>query len=101
LPQTGSALFWRWFFFDKPPLYRYTFKSLSMDSIAVTNPAFVILPDLAEQQIRSEMGKLADDPQYGLGQLPRLVIGMDVLRKLHLYIAYKEHMLYVTGATAH
>lgn len=84
-----------------PPMSRYTFKSLSMDSIAVKNPTFVILPDLAEKQIRSELGKLADDPNYGLSQLPRLVIGMDVLRQLHLYIAYKEHMLYVTSASAH
>jgi predicted aspartyl protease len=89
---------------DKESLiqYRYTFKSLSMNGIAVTNPVFNILPDRVEAQMRKELGKLADDPQYGLSAPgPRLIIGMDVLRKLHLYIAYKERMLYVTGASAH
>lgn len=89
---------------DKDSLvqYRYTFKSLSMNGIAVSNPIFNILPDRAEAQMRKELGKLADDPQYGLSTPgPRLIIGMDILRRLHLYIAYKEKMLYVTGASAH
>jgi predicted aspartyl protease len=82
--------------------YRYRFKSLSMNGVAVNNPMFYILPDLAEAQMRNELGKLANDPQYGISSpLPRLVIGMDVLRQLHLYIAYKENMLYATAASAH
>jgi predicted aspartyl protease len=82
--------------------YRYRFKSLAMNGITVSNPVLNILPDRAEQQMRNELGKLASDPQYDIdGELPRLILGMDVLRQLHLYIAYKERMLYVTGATAH
>ena len=37
-------------------------------------------------------------------KLPALVVvllGVSVLRRLHLYIAYKEHKLYVTAAGAH
>jgi hypothetical protein len=30
--------------------------------------------------------------------LPQVIIGMNVLRKLHIYIAYKEQKLYVTPA---
>ncbi|HEX9159365.1 MAG TPA: hypothetical protein VF835_03980, partial [Rhizomicrobium sp.] len=30
----------------------------------------------------------------------RLYLGMDVLRQLHLYIAYKERNLYVSAASA-
>jgi hypothetical protein len=32
---------------------------------------------------------------------PKMLLGMNVLRHLHLYIAYGEHKLYVTPATAH
>jgi hypothetical protein len=32
---------------------------------------------------------------------PRMLLGINVLRQLHLYIAYHEHTLYVTPATAH
>jgi hypothetical protein len=81
--------------------YRYAFKALTMNGIAVKNPVINVLPDRAEQQIRAQLGKLADDPQFGVDQQPRLIIGMDVLRQLHLYIAYKERMLYVSGASAH
>ena len=85
-----------------PALYRYTFKSLTLNGVTVKNPVFVLMPDLAEQQMRNELGKLATDPHYDLtGDIPRLVIGMDILRQLHLYIAYKERKLYVTGASAH
>jgi hypothetical protein len=27
-----------------------------------------------------------------------MLVGMSILRELHLYIAYREKMLYVTGA---
>jgi hypothetical protein len=30
-----------------------------------------------------------------------IVLGMNVLRRLHMYIAYGERTLYVTPATAH
>jgi hypothetical protein len=31
---------------------------------------------------------------------PEVRLGMDVLRKLHLYMAFGENKLYVTGTTA-
>jgi hypothetical protein len=30
-----------------------------------------------------------------------MLLGMNVLRNLHVYVAYKERKLYVTPATAH
>jgi hypothetical protein len=30
----------------------------------------------------------------------RLVLGMDILRQIHFYIAYREEKLYFTSATA-
>jgi hypothetical protein len=32
--------------------------------------------------------------------LPQVLIGMDILRHLHLYIAYREQKLYITPASA-
>jgi hypothetical protein len=32
---------------------------------------------------------------------PTIILGMGILRQLHLYIAYREKNLYVTPASAH
>lgn len=63
------------------PLFRSHFDSLAFGDVAVKNPQINIIRD----------------EDFGHGWT-KLLIGMDVLRKLHLYIAYGEHMLYVTGA---
>lgn len=68
------------------PLYRYPFKSLSFQSVSVTNPDVLLIPDS-----ESKVGASG----------PKMLIGMNILRHLHLYIAYSEHKLYVTPATAH
>jgi hypothetical protein len=31
----------------------------------------------------------------------KLILGMGILRQLHIYIAYREKKLYVTAASAH
>ena len=66
----------------------YPFKTLTLQDVAVTNPDLSLVPD---DQSRV-MG--------GFGQ-PKLILGMGVLRQLHLYIAYREHEIYVTPASAH
>jgi hypothetical protein len=37
------------------------------------------------------------ETETGLGQM---ILGMDILHRLHVYIAYKEKKLYLTPATA-
>lgn len=64
---------------DKPKAYRYRFTKLDLDGIAVKNPEIDLIPNLT---LGSE----------------QLIIGMSVLDKLHLYIAYKERKLYMTLA---
>ena len=66
-----------------PGSFRYPFKSLSFGGVTVTNPDIVLTPNGV-----SKMRSLA-------------IIGMGILRQLHLYIAYKEKKLYVTAASAH
>jgi predicted aspartyl protease len=82
-------------------VYRHSFKSLSFEGIGVSNPTFDIIPDL-------EHGQMEKPPPIGTRfqdtdaeqKLPDMLIGMDVLRHLHLYIAYKEQKLYITPASA-
>ena len=63
--------------------YEHTFKSLSLEGLAIGNPTIKV--------------KAVDRVILK----PMLYIGMDVLRRLHLYLAYKESNLYATSASAH
>jgi len=64
--------------------YSYPFKTLALDGLTVTNPHIKLLSD--------EMlgGKLGSD----------LILGVGILRQLHLYISYKEEKIYITPALA-
>ena len=72
----------------------YPFKTLTLQgadanqSVTVNNPDLILVPDDKSQVM-------------GGYRQPKLILGMGVLRQLHLYIAYKEHKLYVTAASAH
>jgi predicted aspartyl protease len=84
------------------PISRYRFKSLSLQDIAVSNPLVILLPDAISEAFRKAHDeKTFNDPVYGEHlDIPPLTLGMNVLRRLHLYIAYKEHVLYATAADA-
>lgn len=73
---------------------------LTADShgVSVANPYIVVVPDLLGSkdpdnrfQTGSIIKRVDDHPER-----PELSIGMDVLRHLHLYIAFREHKLYIT-----
>lgn len=64
----------------------YPFKSLSVGDVTVTNPSITLIPDG-----ESILG-------HGNSSL-HMILGMNVLRQLHLYISYKEKKIYVTPAT--
>ena len=82
--------------------YAYRFKTLTLNGITVNNPMIGLLRDAMEQGFWKRHDEMVDrDPIYGLQFRPnRVTVGMNVLRKLHLYIAYKEKKLYVTAADA-
>jgi predicted aspartyl protease len=92
---------------DAPPgspyAYRYPFKSLSVAGLAVSNPLIHILPDLARAAFNRRHHDKEDFDPVTAPQLKEtpMLLGMDVLSKLHLYIAYKERKLYITAAGAH
>lgn len=66
----------------------YPFKTLTLQGVIVNNPDIVLVPD--------DKSKI-----LGGYRQPKLLLSMGILRQLHLYIAYKEHNIYVTTATAH
>jgi hypothetical protein len=67
-------------------IMRYPFKTLAFDGVAVENPDIVLFPNKVSHMRRG---------------IRELIVGMNVLRELHLYVAYGELALYVTPATAH
>ena len=68
---------------DPNDRYRYTFKTLTFEGVTVNNPHVVLISQ-----------SYSKAPNY------RMLIGMDILRDLHLFIAYKEKMLFITSAGA-
>ena len=77
--------------------FGYVFHSLAFEGIAVTNPHVLIHPDLMgknDPDNTNIAGSRITRVDDGMG--PDLIVGMDVLKHLHLYIAYGERKLYLT-----
>lgn len=79
--------------------YRHRFRQLTIGGVGVGNPAIALVPDLMSNQLSRApaLGSRLSDADE-TRRLPDLIIGMDVLHRLHLYIAYAEEKLYVTPA---
>ena len=81
--------------------YQHTFKTLEFEGVGINNPQVAIIPDttrhtraaIAEPEVGSHLPKAREDEVR-----ITMLIGMSVLRHLHIYIAYKEHKLYITPA---
>jgi len=88
---------------DSLEQYRRRFASLGLAGLTIANPLIYILPDRAAESFRnSHMDRLELDPVHASHlQTPDLLLGMNVLSKLHFYVAYREHKLYFTAANAH
>ncbi|MEO7053633.1 MAG: pepsin/retropepsin-like aspartic protease family protein [Rhizomicrobium sp.] len=70
-------------------LYSHDFKLLSFEGVTVSNPKIIIMTD--------RMGsKMIHYGNVRIPKLPDLVIGMNVLKLLHIYIAYGEKKLYIS-----
>jgi predicted aspartyl protease len=84
--------------------YTHHFASLSLEGIAVSNLQIELIPDLMRNRMMDpkdslEGGTRLHDPNRDTG-LSDMILGMDILRHLHVYIAYKEKKLYLTPASA-
>jgi hypothetical protein len=79
-----------------------TFSSLTLDGVTVTNPHFAILPDLAGSKDPYNSLQPGSRTQHvDEGLFSDITIGMDVLRRLHIYVAFDERKLYITPASGH
>jgi predicted aspartyl protease len=83
--------------------YRHRFRSLALEGITISNPELRLVPDLMRAKMTNPHDSLEGDTripstktEIGLGQM---ILGMDVLHRMHVYIAYKEQRLYLTPAS--
>lgn len=83
---------------DGESLYRYPFKTLSVGGLLVRNPHIVLFPQKKAHRCRTTH-KL-DPGESGCFGGADLVLGRDILRQLHLFIAFKEQKIYITAAAA-
>lgn len=81
--------------------FGHVFSTLTFEGVTVSNPHVTVIPDLVgakdpnnSRVTGSSIAKVDD----GFGA--EMTIGMDVLRKLHLYVAFGERRLYITPASA-
>lgn len=92
-------------------LYRYRFKELTADGLTITNPDIVVYDEEPRPECNDKLHFKMPDPEDTVHSTmqPRLarcfggddaVIGLSVLKKLHLFVSAKENMLYLTGADA-
>jgi len=79
--------------------YRKQFATMSFEGVTVTNPVIDLIPDKQTNAFGDQRptGTLIRPADRGL---PDLIVGMSVLSKLHMYIAYDERKVYITAGAA-
>jgi predicted aspartyl protease len=86
---------------DTLKIYKHVFKTIGFGDVAVNNPEMMIEPDVYQRATDpSALVSSRAKSEKDLLNIPDMVIGMDVLRKLHIYMAFGEAKLYVTDASA-
>ena len=68
------------------PTYIHWFKALTFGQVSVGEPGVLVIPD-DKSRARQDLA------------IPDLILGMDVLRNLHIYLAMDERKMYVTPAS--
>ncbi|HEV7960874.1 MAG TPA: aspartyl protease family protein, partial [Rhizomicrobium sp.] len=99
-------------------LYRHLFDKLTFEGVEVSNLQVYLLPNqvavhdrprslflLGPSHIPLAGNRVLDptdarEPEPGRVSIPDVIIGMDVLRHLHVYFAAKEKRLYITDAVS-
>ena len=78
-------------------LYTYDFGVLSFGNVLINNPHLVLTHSVSFRDTSSgpQTGTLLRNVD-GTSAQPELMIGTDLLKLLHIYIAFKERMIYVT-----
>ncbi|HEY4986884.1 MAG TPA: retropepsin-like aspartic protease [Bradyrhizobium sp.] len=79
-------------------IYSHRFAVLTLGAVSITNPDIGILPDEAARAAQDAYDNAGHEPTL---HLTPLNLGLAELRHLHMYISYKEKVIYVTAADAH
>jgi hypothetical protein len=77
-----------------------TFKQLQIGGLNIPNPRLRVEPDLIGTRTRDTPQANSRVQRRTDNFLPSLRLGMDMLSRLHLYLAAKEGKLYLTPASA-
>jgi hypothetical protein len=86
---------------DGKKQFVHVFPTLGLEGIAVSNPRVLIMPDLVGTHDPSNdhvLGSRAQRVDDARPTDPPLIIGMNVISRLHVYMAFGEGKLYVTPA---
>ena len=81
--------------------YIHAFSEMSFGGMTIEHPDVMIVPDMMNRN--ADRSAMAENPAYHHNAdliLPELSLGMDVLKHLHLYMAFGEQALYVAPADA-
>jgi len=85
----------------KPDSLHVQLHQLSLGGVSVQNPQIYLVDDAADHTYRNEMGMSLQELGVPSSLMPKMILGTNILRRLHLYIAYQEHKIYITAAEAH
>jgi len=81
--------------------YAHRFQTLSFGDVTVRNPEIFIIPHAEGRKAdRSVLVGDRTKSEKDRVTVPDMIIGMNVLRKLHIYLAFKEQKMYVSPASA-
>jgi hypothetical protein len=87
--------------------YGHQFDDLAFEGVQVKNLRIYLMPDQMTSHDRLRHRELPDPWGFNLHReadrsvaVPDLILGMDVLRHLHVYFATKEKRLYITDAVS-
>jgi predicted aspartyl protease len=85
-----------------PKAYAHIFQTLAFGPIEVKHPRVIVLEDVWKRDAAFSplTGDRTKTDKDVVTLLPEVLIGMNVLRKLHVYIAFKERKLYLSAASA-
>jgi predicted aspartyl protease len=79
----------------------HKFSKLSFGGITVEQPEILVVPDVMNRN--ADRSRMADNPAYRHNAgliLPELSLGMDILKHLHLFLAFDEQALYIAPDSA-
>ncbi|HEX3429335.1 MAG TPA: hypothetical protein VHT03_00500 [Rhizomicrobium sp.] len=82
------------------PIYRYSFHEMEVQGLKIQNPDFIIEGEASDPECNSHLYYDTQSGRYVrcFGGMD-LFLGPSILRKLHLFFAFGEEMLYATAAS--